>query len=125
MKELTKAEEQVMQVLWDIGRGFVKDVLERLPEPRPAYSTVSTIIRILERKGFVSYRAYGKTHEYFPLVGRDEYRHFSLKSLVSGYFGGSFRQMVSFFAKEENLDLQEFEELARHVRSDLKNEADE
>ena len=83
MRELTKAEEQIMQVLWRLGRGLVKDILDELPEPKPAYNTVSTIVRILEKKGFVSYKAYGKTHEYFPLVTMNEYRRDYLKSLVT------------------------------------------
>ncbi|WP_345169016.1 BlaI/MecI/CopY family transcriptional regulator [Nibribacter koreensis] len=125
MKELTKAEEQVMQVLWDLKKGFVKDVLDQLPEPKPAYNTVSTIVRILEKKGFVSYTAYGKTHEYFPLVEKDEYRHFYLKNFMSGYFGGSFKRLVSFFAKEENMDIQELEEMLKHVKQDINKKEDE
>ena len=125
MKELTKAEEQVMQVLWNINQGFVKDILDQLPEPKPAYNTVSTIVRILEKKGFVGYKAYGKTHEYYPLIARDDYRHFYLKNFVSGYFGGSFKRLVSFFAKEENMDLQELEEMLKHVKEDLDKKEDE
>ncbi|MBC3540377.1 BlaI/MecI/CopY family transcriptional regulator [Rufibacter sediminis] len=125
MKELTKAEEQVMQILWKLGQGFVKDVLDQLPEPKPAYNTVSTIVRILEKKGFVGYKAYGKTHEYYPLIARDDYRHFYLKNFVSGYFGGSFKRLVSFFAKEENMDLQELEEMLKHVKEDLDKKEDE
>jgi BlaI family penicillinase repressor len=119
MKELTKAEEQVMQILWNLQQGFVKDILDQLPEPKPAYNTVSTIVRILEKKGFVGYKAYGKTHEYYPLVARDDYRHFYLKNFLGGYFGGSFKRLVSFFAKEENMDLQELEEMLKHVKQDL------
>lgn len=125
MKELTKAEEQVMQVLWTLEKGFVKDILEHFPEPKPAYNTVSTITRILEKKGFVSYKAYGKTHEYYPLIQRDEYRHFYLKNFVSGYFGGSFKKLVSFFAKEENMDVQELEEMLKHVKKDINSPSHE
>ncbi|ALI99616.1 BlaI/MecI/CopY family transcriptional regulator [Rufibacter tibetensis] len=125
MKELTKAEEQVMQILWNLQQGFVKDILDQLPEPKPAYNTVSTIVRILEKKGFVGYKAYGKTHEYYPLIARDDYRHFYLKNFVSGYFGGSFKRLVSFFAKEENMDLQELEEMLKHVKEDLNKEENE
>ncbi|MFH0892931.1 MAG: BlaI/MecI/CopY family transcriptional regulator, partial [Bacteroidota bacterium] len=91
MKELTKAEEQVMQILWEIEKGFVKDVVELIPEPKPAYNTVSTIIRILEKKGFVGYTAYGKTHEYFPLVGKEEYTREYLGHVVRNYFSNSFK----------------------------------
>lgn len=113
--ELTRAEEQVMQVLWRLGPSFVKDVVPELPAPTPAYNTVSTIIRILEQKGFVNHEAFGRTHRYFALVGQDEYRRFSLRKLLGGYFGGSFSRLVSFFAKEEDLTAQQLEELMRHA----------
>jgi predicted transcriptional regulator len=119
MKELTKAEEQVMQILWNIEKGFVKDVLAKMDEPKPAYNTVSTIIRILEKKGFVGYKAYGKTHEYFPLIDKTTYSNFYLKNFIGGYFGGSFQRLVSFFAKENDMDMSEFQELLDHVKDDL------
>ena len=122
MKELTKAEEQVMQILWDIERGFVKDVLAKMEEPKPAYNTVSTIIRILEKKGFVGYKAYGKTHEYFPLIDKKTYSNFYLKNFLGGYFGGSFQRLVSFFAKENEMDMKDFEKLMVHVKDDLNEE---
>ena len=125
MRELTKAEEQVMQILWDIKKGFVKDVLAKMPEPKPAYNTVSTIIRILEKKGFVGYNAYGKTHEYFPVVDKTAYSNFYLKNFIGGYFGGSFQKLVSFFAKENEMDMKEFESLMKHVGDDLKDEDEE
>jgi len=101
MKELTRAEEQVMQILWKLKKGFVKKVIDEMAEPKPAYNTVSTIIRILEKKGFVGYKAYGKTHEYFPLVEKDDYSKYFLKNFVSNYFEGSIQSMVSFFCKGE------------------------
>ena len=113
--ELTRAEEQVMQVLWRRGPCFVKDVLAELPAPTPAYNTVSTIVRILETKGFVDHEAFGRTHRYFVLVAQDEYRRFSLRKLLGGYFGDSFGRLVSFFAKEENLDATQLDELLRHA----------
>lgn len=122
MKELTKAEEQVMKILWEIDRGFVKDVLGKMPEPKPAYNTVSTIIRILEKKGFVGYKAYGKTHEYFPIIDKTSYSNFYLKNFIGGYFGGSFQKLVSFFAKENDMDVKDFESLVKHVEDDLKDE---
>jgi BlaI family transcriptional regulator, penicillinase repressor len=115
--ELTRAEEQVMHVLWQRGPSFVKEVLADLPAPPPAYNTVSTIIRILEQKGFVSYEAFGRTHRYFALVAQDDYRRFSLRKLLGGHFGGSFGRLVSFFAKEENLDATQLNELLRHAQS--------
>ncbi|MFC2124522.1 BlaI/MecI/CopY family transcriptional regulator [Bacteroidota bacterium] len=125
MKELTKAEEQVMQILWMLKKGFVKDVIDQMPEPKPAYNTVSTIIRILEKKGFVGYKAYGKTHEYFPLVDKDDYSKFYLRNFVSNYFEGSFQNLVSFFAKENDMDINEVETLLKHVKEDLKEKNDE
>ncbi len=119
MKELTKAEEQVMQILWQLKRGFVKDVLAKMPEPKPAYNTVSTIVRILEKKGFVGYQAYGKTHEYYPLIDKKSYSNFFLKGFIHNYFGGSFSQLVSFFAKENDMDIYEFERLMQHVGDNL------
>jgi BlaI family transcriptional regulator, penicillinase repressor len=119
IKELTKAEEQIMQLLWKKEKAFVKDLVADMPEPKPAYNTVSTIVRILETKGFVAHQAYGKTHEYYPLISKDAYRSFYLKSMVSTYFGGSFQKLVSFFAKDNDLDVQELEELMKHAKKDL------
>jgi BlaI family transcriptional regulator, penicillinase repressor len=119
MRELTRAEEQIMQILWDIEKGFVKDILEKMSDPKPAYNTVSTIVRILERKGFVNHKAYGKSHEYFPIVSKDEYRSFSIKKLLSGYFSGSFSRLTSFFAKEKNMDMKELEKILEEVKNDV------
>jgi predicted transcriptional regulator len=120
IKELTKAEEQIMQVLWDKKKAFVNDLLELLPDPKPAYNTVSTIIRILEKKGFVDHKAYGKTHQYFPLISKKAYTKATFKTLLNGYFSNSFQQMVSFFAKEENLSLAEMEEIKRIMEEEIK-----
>jgi len=116
IKELTKAEDQVMQILWKIQKGVVKDIIEEMPEPKPAYNTVSTIVRILETKGFVDHKAYGKTHEYFPLVSRDKYTKFYLNNLIKGYFNGSFQNLVSFFAKENKLNAGEVEKLLEELK---------
>ncbi|MDJ1500341.1 BlaI/MecI/CopY family transcriptional regulator [Xanthocytophaga agilis] len=115
MRELTRAEEEVMQILWKLNKGFVKDIIELLPEPKPAYNTVSTIVRILETKGFIGHNAYGKTHEYYPLISKTDYTRFYFKNFLKGYFGGSFAGLVSFFAKEEDVDLKELEELLKNV----------
>lgn len=117
--ELTRAEEQVMQVLWRRGPSFVKDVLTELPAPQPAYTTVSTIIRILEQKGFAGHEAFGRTHRYFALVAQDDYRRFSLRKLLGGHFGNSFSRLLSFFAQEENLDAAQLDELLHHAKQDL------
>jgi len=119
MKELTKAEDQIMQILWTIEKGFVKDIMDHLPEPKPAYNTVSTIVRILEKKGFVGYKAYGKTHEYFPLIAKENYTRFYLNNMVKGYFNGSFQNLVSFFAKE-NLNVSDIDKLMSELEN-LKN----
>ena len=121
MKELTKAEEQIMQLLWELKNAFVKDIIEQIPEPKPAYNTVSTIIRILEKKGFVGHNAYGKTHEYFPLISRKDYTRSYMKNFMRNYFSGSFQEMVSFFAKEDNMSVSELDELMEDVKRDLEN----
>lgn len=111
IKELTKAEEQIMQELWDMGGGFVKDVIERLPEPKPAYNTVSTIIRILETKGFVQHEAFGKSHRYIPKVQKKEYKKLVAEKLLDGYFDNSPKRMLSFFLEENKLDINELNEI--------------
>lgn len=122
MKELTKAEEQIMHVLWEMEKAFVKDIIIRLPGPKPAYNTVSTIIRILEKKGFVSHTAYGKTHEYFPLISKEEYTKQFMKGLVKNYFSNSYQEMVSFFAKDKKLTINELEELQKKINEEIKNQ---
>ncbi|PWJ40143.1 BlaI/MecI/CopY family transcriptional regulator [Sediminitomix flava] len=119
MKKLTKAEEQIMQVLWDIKKGFVKEIIEQLPD-KPAYNTVSTIVRILEQKEFIGHESFGRSHQYFPLITKDEYSKSQLKSMVSDYFNGSFSKLVSFFAKEEDLNLNEMEDIMKEL-DELKN----
>jgi BlaI family transcriptional regulator, penicillinase repressor len=112
VRELTKAEEEIMRVLWKLEKAFVKDVLVELPdEPKPAYNTVSTIIRILEKKGLVGYRAYGKTHEYYPLITEEQYKQFQTEQLMSNYFDNSLKKLVSFFVKDRNLSLKEANEI--------------
>lgn len=122
MRELTRAEEQVMQVLWKIEKGFVKDILEHFNDPKPAYNTVSTIVRILQEKGFVDHKAYGRTHEYFPVVSRDEYSRSHLKSFVKDYFANSFESMVSFFASEKGISLREMEEIMKIMEDEIKKQ---
>ena len=117
LKELTKAEDQVMQILWDLKSGFVKDIVEQMPEPKPAYNTISTIVRILETKGFVDHKAYGKTHEYFPLISKEKYTKFYLNNMLKGYFDGSFQNLVSFFAKENKLDSKAIEKLLEEIKN--------
>ena len=117
MKDLTKAEEQVMQALWKLERAFVKDVIEEFPEPKPAYNTVSTIIRILEKKEFVDHKAFGKTHQYFPIVSKEDYTKHTAGPLVDNYFGGSFKNLVSFFVKDNDMTVKEMDELMKVIES--------
>ena len=119
--ELTRAEEEVMQILWAIEKGFVKNIIEKYPDPKPAYNTVSTIVRILESKGFINHTAYGKTHEYFPVILKDDYRKYSLNTMLDNYFGGSFRQMASFLIRNKNIDTMELEELLKMIQKEKKN----
>ena len=117
LKELTKAEDQVMQILWKLEKAFVKDIVEEMPNPKPAYNTVSTIVRILETKGFVNHKAYGKTHEYFPTITKERYTKFYLNNMIKGYFNGSFQNLVSFFAKENKMDANDLEKLLNEIKN--------
>jgi BlaI family transcriptional regulator, penicillinase repressor len=122
MRELTRAEEQVMQVLWKIKKGFVKDILEHFDEPKPAYNTVSTIVRILQEKGFVSHTAYGRTHEYYPVVTKDDYSKSHLRLFVRDYFSNSFEKMVSFFARDKGISVREMEEIMKIMEEEMKRQ---
>ena len=112
-QELTQAELQIMQVVWAKGRVFVKDVLSEMPEPKPAYNTVSTFIRILEKKGFIGHTAYGKTYEYFPLVPKDEYTGTFMTGVLNNFFGGSLSRLVSFFSDNKAISLEEADEILK------------
>jgi predicted transcriptional regulator len=114
-KQLTKAEEQFMQVLWELGEASVKEIIEQLPEPKPAYNTVSTIIRILETKNFVSHKPKGRGYIYYPLIEKTDYTNQSLHKLMDGYFGGSFKSMVSFFVKKNDVDIAELESILKEI----------
>lgn len=122
MRELTKAEEQVMLILWKMKEGLVKEVIDRMNPPKPAYNTVSTVIRVLEGKGFLSHKAVGNTHIYFPLVTEEQYRHFAFDKVMNNYFENSYQSLVSFLVKEKNMDMDELEELIR-LAEKLKNKA--
>ncbi|MDD2387827.1 MAG: BlaI/MecI/CopY family transcriptional regulator [Bacteroidales bacterium] len=121
MKELTKVEEQIMQILWQLEKGFVNDIIKELPEPKPAYSTVSTIVRILANKGFVAHRVYGNTHEYFPLISKESYKKRSLNKLVNNYFDNSYKNLVSFFAQDDKISEEELKEMKKMIEDELKN----
>ncbi len=120
VKELTKAEEQLMQVLWDLKKAFVKEVINKLPEPKPAYNTVSTVIRILESKGFVGHTSFGKSHQYHPIINKEEYKNFATEKLLNGYFENSVESMFSFFVKKEKIDLAEADEIMKLIEN-MKN----
>ncbi|HLQ99546.1 MAG TPA: BlaI/MecI/CopY family transcriptional regulator [Sphingobacterium sp.] len=120
LKELTRAEEQIMQELWEMGGGFVKEVIERLPDPKPAYNTVSTIIRILETKGFLDHKAYGKSHRYFPLVSKEEYKKLITGKLLHNYFDNSASNMLSFFLEENKIDLKDLDEILKVIQNNKK-----
>ena len=124
MERLTNSEEKIMHILWDIRRGFVKDVIEKMPPPKPLYTTISSVIRILEKKGFVSYKAYGKTHEYFPKISKRQYRKFAFKRFLFDYFEGSHENVVSFMVKEKNLTPEEVREMLELIDSSNKAKND-
>lgn len=119
--QLTKAEEQIMQYLWELGEGRVRDIREKFDNPKPARNTVSTIIRVLENKGIVSYTAKGNTHLYYPLISKSEYSKKQLFSLMKNYFNNSFPQMATFFAKEKDLSVEDLERLLNETKDELQN----
>ncbi len=115
MKQLTKAEEEVMQLLWNLDEANVASIIEKMPDPKPAYNTVSTIIRILENKEFVSHRKVGKGYIYFPLVKKEDYSSQSITKLMNNYFNGSFGNMVSFFVKKNDMDIKDLEQILKEL----------
>jgi BlaI family transcriptional regulator, penicillinase repressor len=122
-KQLTKAEEQFMQVLWDLKEASVKEIINQLPNPKPAYNTVSTIIRILETKKVVSHKAKGRGYIYYPLIQKTDYTNQSLHKLVDGYFDGSFKSMVSFFVRKNDMDINELESILKEIEKSKKRES--
>ncbi len=115
MKQLTKAEEEIMQILWQLEKATVKTIIKNFEGSKPAYNTVSTIVRILESKGFVGYEKVGKGHVYYPLLAQSEYSNQSISKLVNGYFQGSFKSMVSFFMKKNDINTSELEEILKEI----------
>ena len=111
MEILTKSEERIMQILWKLKKAFVKDVIEKIPEPKPPYNTISSIVRILEKKGFLAYKAYGKTYEYFPKISKLDYKKFSFKSFMKNYFDNSYESVVSFMVEENEMSDKEVAEI--------------
>ena len=110
---LTKAEEEVMHIIWQLDRCVVRDVIDKLGDPDMPHSTISSVVRILEKKGFVDHKAYGKTHEYFPLITKEDYAQHGVKSLVEKYFSGSPKKLVSFLVESEDMNLKELNDILK------------
>lgn len=121
MEELNKNEEHIMQILWKLEKALVRDVLAQMEEPKPPYTTVSSIIRLLEKKGYIGHKAYGKTHEYFPLIKQADYRKKSFNQLVKNYFGGAIENVLSFMVQEDKISDKEVEDLKKLIDSYDKN----
>ena len=119
MVTLTKAEERIMQILWDLEKGFIKDIQEQFPKPKPPYNTISTIVRVLVKKEIVSYKSYGGSYQYFPLITREEYRSEQMGRLMNNYFGNSLKEVVNFLSEKKDLDVDELNE-ALQMLEDLK-----
>lgn len=120
MKVLTKAEEQIMQVIWNLDKAFLRDIIEEIPEPRPHQNTIATILKILVEKEFVGVNVFGRMHQYYPLVSKEEYSESTMKNLVKGYFEGSFSNAVSFMVKENNLSVEDLELLLSQLKKSTK-----
>jgi len=120
IKELTKAEEQVMQILWQLKEAIVKDIIEEMPDPKPAYNTVSTVVRVLEGKGFIDHKAYGNSHVYFALISDADYKKFTFDKMMSSYFSNSYQSLVSFIVDEKKISVKELDELTSLIEN-LKN----
>jgi BlaI family penicillinase repressor len=121
MQKLTRAEEELMHKIWDSEKAFLKDIIEALPEPRPAQSTVATLLKIMETKGFIGHKAYGKSFEYYPIVTRKDYTKAYFGQFLNSYFGGSFKKMLHFYMEEDDLDLQTLDELMREHTATLQS----
>lgn len=118
MKPLTQAEEEIMQTLWQLEKAFVKEIVEQYDDPKPAYNTISTLIRIMEKKGFVGYEAFGKSHRYYPLIDKEDYSKKYLNRFVDKYFSGSYKDLVSFFTKEKEMSVTDLEKLLEELKKD-------
>ena len=116
MKKLTRKEEEVMKILWDLEKAFVKDIIAQYPDPKPHYNTISSLVRLLQEKGIVGYKQYGNTYEYFPLISKEDYRRPFMKQVVKDYFDNSYKNAVAFFVKEKGLSKEEMEELIKMIK---------
>ncbi len=122
MQEITKAQEEILRVLWEIEEGVVSDVIAQLPDPKPAYNTVSTVIRVLEKKNYMGHKTYGKTHVYYPLVSKKAYAHYVMKDSLKSFFNGSLKQAVSFFVDQKDASVAELEELKQIIEIEIENQ---
>ena len=121
MEKLTNKEEEIMRVLWKLKKAFVKEVVAELPKPKPHYNTVSTIIRNMEDKGFIGYHAFGKSHQYYPLVSKEAYKKTYMHNTIHHYFENSYKNVVSFFAKEEKISVSELKEIISIIEKNQSN----
>jgi len=125
MKQLTKAEEQIMHILWNLKEGIVKDIVDGFNESKPAYTTVATVLKVLEKKGFVNHKSIGNTHLFFPEISKKEYTRFQFSTLLKDYFNGSFPKMATFFAKENNLSIEDLEEMLKIAEQEIQKDSTE
>ena len=122
MKEITKAQEEILKALWQVNNGAVSDVLDILPDPKPAYNTVATVIKVLESKGYIAHNTYGKTNVYYPAISKNEYGQFVLKETFKGLFNGSLNQMMSCFVKNKDVSVQELEDLKQLLETEIEKQ---
>jgi len=115
MKQLTKAEEEVMQILWEMGEGIIKDILKEFKNKQPAYNTVATVLKVLKKKGVVDFKSIGNTYVYFPLITKEDYSSYQMKHLLKNYFGGSFARLAAFFAKDNDMSLEDLEAMLKET----------
>ena len=111
METLTRKEEEIMQILWEIKEGFVKDIINEMKDPKPPYNTISSVVRILEKRGFLGFRSFGKSHMYFPIIEKKSYRKHAFKTIMKGYFEGSYKNVISYLIDDESLSAKEVEEI--------------
>jgi len=123
MEKLTNKEEEIMRVLWKLKQAFVKEVVAELPEPKPHYNTISTVIRNMEEKGFIGHNAFGKTHQYFPVVSKEEYKKTFMHKTIQHYFEDSYKNVVSFFAKEDKISVSELKEIISIIEKNQKKKS--
>lgn len=121
-KELTKAEEQIMHAIWQVEKGFAKDILEQLNDPKPAYNTVLTVVRVLVQKGFVKFNTYGKSNEYYPTISKAEYSNNQIDKLKKNYFNNSSKELLSFFVKENKINLNELDEILKLLKKEERDD---